>query len=108
MGGRCDVDKTATDWTFATLFHHVDERLNALNAKIDERDRLYSDLRSADKDAIETAFQAQKEAIAAALASADRAVAKSESANDKRFDGVNEFRSSLSDAASRMMPRTET
>lgn len=46
-------------------------------------------------------------AIAAALNAAERAVAKAEVAADKRFDAVNEFRATLSDQATHLMPRTE-
>lgn len=42
-----------------------------------------------------------------ALAAADKAVTKSEIATEKRFEGVNEFRSTLADQAARLMPREE-
>lgn len=45
--------------------------------------------------------------VAIALAAADRAVVKAEAAAEKRFEGVNEFRATLSDQAARLMPREE-
>lgn len=42
-----------------------------------------------------------------ALAAADKAVTKAEIATEKRFEGVNEFRSTLADQAARLMPREE-
>lgn len=52
-------------------------------------------------------IQAAKEALAANMASQEKAVTKAEMATEKRFEGVNEFRAQLSDQASRFMPRTE-
>jgi hypothetical protein len=43
-----------------------------------------------------------------ALAAADKAVTKAEIATEKRFEGVNEFRSTLADQAARLMPREES
>lgn len=42
-----------------------------------------------------------------ALTAADKAVNKAETATEKRFEGVNEFRQTLADQASRLMPREE-
>lgn len=64
-------------------------------------------LRQADQDAVRTAFSAQKGAVDAALAAADRAVLKAEVAADKRFDGVNEFRGTLADQQRTLIPRAE-
>lgn len=47
----------------------------------------------------EQRFQANKEAINAALLAAEKAVAKAEAAAEKRFEGVNEFRAQLADQA---------
>jgi len=59
------------------------------------------------REYVDIRFDAQEKAVQSALASADRAVAKAESASDKRFDGVNEFRSSLNDQTRTLMPRAE-
>jgi hypothetical protein len=60
------------------------------------------------REYIDVRFEAQEKAVQAALASADRAVAKAEMAAERRFDSVNEFRSTLSDQARLLMPRSET
>jgi hypothetical protein len=52
-------------------------------------------------------FQDLEEKTALALSSADKAVIKAETATEKRFEGVNEFRQTLSDQASTFMPREE-
>ena len=52
-------------------------------------------------------FEAQEKAVAAALAAAKEAVAKAEGAAEKRFDSVNEFRSTLKDQQSTLITRNE-
>jgi hypothetical protein len=52
-------------------------------------------------------FENVTQATQAALASSDRAVAKAESASEKRFDAVNEFRATLADQQRTLMPRSE-
>ena len=76
-------------WTFKTLLAHI-------RALMSEADRRY-----------EQRFEAQEKAVGAALAAADRAVVKAELAADKRFDGVNEFRQTLSDQNATFITRTE-
>jgi flagellar biogenesis protein FliO len=52
-------------------------------------------------------FQGQLDAVMAALAAAKEAVNKAETANEKRFESVNEFRSTLSDQAAQFLTRSE-
>jgi hypothetical protein len=59
------------------------------------------------REYIDMRFTAQDKAVAAALASAERAVAKSDLATEKRFESVNEFRATLADSARLLMPRLE-
>jgi len=59
------------------------------------------------REYVDTRFEAQKEAVTAALTAADRAVNKAELASEKRFDSVNEFRAALNDSARLLMPRAE-
>jgi TolA-binding protein len=56
---------------------------------------------------VDERFLAQEKAVAAALAAAKEAVAKAEAASEKRFEGVNEFRGTLSDQQRTLMPRAE-
>jgi hypothetical protein len=56
---------------------------------------------------MQTAFTAADRAVQAALDAAKEAVIKAETATEKRFEGVNEFRQQLADQAATFMPRTE-
>src|SRR5580765_8491755 len=48
-----------------------------------------------------------KDNIAVALAASEKAIGKAELASERRFEGVNEFRATLSDQASTFLPRAE-
>src|SRR6185369_5329462 len=96
-------------WTVDTLHAF-------LHAVINERDVRYEQRFQAQQNALQERFEAQQKsihdllmaaekAVAIAMASADRAVLKAEAAAEKRFEGVNEFRATLSDQAVRLMPR---
>src|ERR1035437_6650504 len=70
--------------------------------------KAYFDMRLTERDQwINAKFIDQKEAVDAALASADRAVQKAETTSETRFAGINEFRSTLSDQQKMLMTRTE-
>jgi hypothetical protein len=56
---------------------------------------------------VDDRFMSQEKAVAAALAAAKEAVAKAETATEKRFESVNEFRGALNDSSRLLMPRTE-
>jgi uncharacterized membrane protein len=72
---------------------HLKEHLTALMAAQDK--------------AVLTALAAQEKAVAAALAAAKEAVNKAEVSVDERLKSMNEFRATLSDQATRLMPREE-
>lgn len=74
----------------------LEAKLNALRELVDERDHRYEDR-----------FTAMDEKTGLALTSSKEAVAKAETATEKRFDSVNEFRKTLADQASGFMPRQE-
>ena len=57
--------------------------------------------------AVQAALSAARTAVDAALSAAKEAVAKAEAASEKRFEGVNEFRATLSDQQRTLMPRSE-
>lgn len=63
---------------------------------MDERDRLYSERHNS-----------LEKAVGLALNTSDKAVAKAETAIEKRLDGVNEFRATLADQQRLLMPRAE-
>lgn len=73
-----ETEKQVSGWTVDTLKEHVDSMM----AEKDKRD--------------EQRFIAQKEAIG-----------KVETATEKRFESVNEFRAQLSDQTRTLLPRTE-
>ena len=60
------------------------------------------------KDAAAARADAQDKAVTAALTTTQAAIMKAEAANEKRFESVNEFRSSLGDQARTLMPRAES
>jgi hypothetical protein len=68
-----------SEWTVDTLKAHIDSQIKALS------------------DIVALAFQA-----------GEKAILKAEAAADKRADGQNEFRQTLSDQAATLMPRAET
>lgn len=73
-----ETEKEISGWTTDTLKGYVDQR-----------------------------FRDQEKAVDAALAAAEKAVATANSANDKRFESVNEFRGQLGDQVTTFMPRKE-
>ncbi len=79
----------------------------AINAMFEEKDLRYQQRFVAAELAVKDALVAQKEAVAAALAAADRGVTKAEVAAEKRFESVNEFRNTLKDQQAELMPRAE-
>ncbi len=84
-----DSHRITDGWTIDTALDHV-------LAIVQQKDATYS-----------MHFEAIEKATAAALSAADRAVLKAEAAAEKRFEGVNEFRNTLSDQQRNLMPRAE-
>jgi len=78
-----------SEWTVDTLREHV-------FAMFGEKDR-----------AVQAALASQKELATMALENSNRAVAKAETATERRFEGVNEFRETLADQQRTLMPRAE-
>lgn len=81
--------------------------VNQLLAIIAERDRQYSQRFDAQEKSTIVALAAAKEAVQAALIAAKEAVQKAETASEKRFDSVNEFRNTLKDQQLLLMTRSE-
>lgn len=59
------------------------------------------------KEYVEKRFDASDKAISAALAAAEKAVIKAETAADKRFESVNEFRAALEDQQENLLTKNE-
>ena len=81
-------------WTLGTLYKHLNERLDQMEARAIERDSMNKER-----------FAAAKERVEMALVSSEKAITKAEAASDKRFDSVNEFRKTLSDIVATFIPR---
>lgn len=60
------------------------------------------------REYIDTRFDAQREAVQAALTSAKEAVAKAEAATERRFENSNEWRNTVETLQRTYMPRTES
>jgi hypothetical protein len=94
------VDMAKSGWTIETLREHFDTRL----AEKDLRDQQRFEGQGV---ALAAARAADRELVAAALTAADRAVQKAETAADRRAEGQNEFRATLSDQAARLATKDE-
>jgi len=94
VGGRDE------DTSGPPLRDYLETRLNLLTVAI-EKQQIATDLRYQQR------FDAAEKAVQAALSAADRAVSKAELASEKRFEGVNEFRNTLSDQQRTLIPRQE-
>lgn len=89
------------------VFALISKRLDDVDRLASERDLRYDQRFKAQTEGVSTALTAAEKAVAAALQAADRAVLKAEGSAEKRFESVNEFRSSLNDMVSRLIPREE-
>ncbi len=74
----------------------LESNLAALRQVLDERDERYKQRASS-----------QDKAVSSALETSEKAIIKAESATERRFEGVNEFRQTLADQAATLMPRAE-
>jgi hypothetical protein len=81
--------------------------LDHIKALLAEMDLRYQQRFDAQTRALDAALLAAEKAVQTALATADRAVIKAETATEKRFDAVNEFRAAYNDVISQQMPRAE-
>jgi hypothetical protein len=80
------------------------EHFEALLAEKNNRDQQRFD---AQGQALTAALLAQEKAVQTAMVAAEKAVAKAETANEKRFESVNEFRKTLSDQTASFPSRVE-
>jgi dsDNA-binding SOS-regulon protein len=98
-----------------TLIHTLDRRFDtlhqdlkdALAQRFADTDLRYQQRFDAQKEALGAALAAQKEAVSAALIAAEKAVEKANAAGEKRFDSVNEFRAQQGDIVRTFIPRAE-
>lgn len=76
-------------WTIETAHQHLLDLIHANDRRYEQR------------------FLDSKEAVQAALIAADRATSKAEESQEKRNEGMNEFRGQLKDQAGTFITRTE-
>ena len=96
-----ETEDQVSGWTTDTLHAHLNGRIADQRAYFEARLAALTGL-------LDERHHAQSQAVAAALLSAEKAVGKAETAAEKRFDAVNEFRAQLADQASTFMPRSES
>lgn len=82
-------------------------KIEAQSDALAAADKRYEQRFVAQEGAVASALMSQEKAVGAALIAADRAVSKVETANEKRFEAVNEFRAQLADQAAGFIPRNE-
>lgn len=82
-------DAECKGWTLGTLFTHFSELIRSNDLRYNQR------------------FIDSKDAVQAALAAADKATGKAEEAQEKRNEGMNEFRGQLKDQSAGFVTRTE-
>lgn len=81
--------------------------LDHVVALLAEMDLRYQQRFDAQGQALTAALLSAEKAVQTALTAAEKAVAKAETATEKRFEGVNEFRQALSDQTSTFPSRAE-
>ncbi len=100
-----------SEFAFQMLQHRIATEIAAVREVVDIRFNdtatMYQQRFDAQQKAIADALVAAEKAVTTALLSADRAVVKAETAAEKRFESVNEFRSTLADQAATLIPRAE-
>lgn len=134
MQRQLDVDRAHADDALRGVkelmlskLHDVRQSLNDHQARGEvlaterhgEMDRRYEQRFTAQQAAVAVALarvdkefhehiQSARDETQAALLAADKAIAKSEASTLKQFEGVNEFRATLTDQAASFMPRKES
>ncbi len=121
--------KSSEEWTIASLRVSLEERIEAVDRRLDERieaaDIAVVIARKAQQDQhtlfieemkqriddrdgfLERLATEREHQVTVSFAAAKEAVNKAEMATEKRFEGVNEFRSQLADQARTFIPRNE-
>ena len=93
---------------FDDMRREVDQRFDStIHMRValqEEMDRRFTDLSSQ----LDRRFTDSERAVQAALAAAKEAVLKAETASERRFEAVNEFRAQLNDQAHAFLTRTES
>jgi len=102
-----ETEEKQSAWTTDTLREYLLSKIQAVEEKLKDHKVLLDERYKTQSESLSTAFLAADKAVQAALTSAEKAVAKAEGSADKRFDGVNEFRRTLSDQAKEFAERSK-
>ncbi len=103
MSDTDDVARQRAD----LLQEEIDRRFGAGQLQLDQRIEGQRELMAAHIQRLDQRMADADKAIQAALVSAEKAVTKAETASEKRFEGINEFRAVLSDQQRTLLPRVE-
>lgn len=102
-----ETNVPVNQWTTGTLKIYHDDKISAVQAVAEaEVNRIDSDIKKLNI-LLDERSVAQEKAVNAALKATQEAINKSDTATEKRFEGVNEFRRTLSDQTSTFIPRAE-
>jgi hypothetical protein len=85
----------------------IKEGMDKLEIRADERNKRYEDRFKANETAVAAALAAQKEAVAVAFLTSERAILKAETAQTAYNERSNEFRQALDDQTKLQLSRTE-
>lgn len=106
-----ETREDVSGWTVDTLNAAMSLRIFKLEQLLLERfetqQRMVDVAFQTHHQATASSIAATDKAVAAALLSAEKAVSKAENANEKRFEGVNEFRAQLNDQQRNFITRVE-
>jgi hypothetical protein len=111
-GYRDEHPQLPSHWTLDTLYVHLSRVIADQARRMDDHtvavERTASAAVESSERALQAALVATERALQAALVSSEKAIAKSDIATEKRFESVNEFRATLSDASANFMTRSES
>lgn len=110
LGGLNAQAKAAQDQLDRRLDHfqlQVDQRFDSNRETLAALKEMLNERYATQTKALDAAFKAAEQAVAVALANAEKATVKAEMAADKRFESVNEFRAVLTDQTRTFIARSE-
>lgn len=106
-----ETKDVVSGWTTDTLHVHLQRQISDMLRMLDERYatqvKAVDAAFAAQQAVLTSSLQAAERAVAVALLAAEKATLKAETAADKRFEAVNEFRSTLQDQQATFITRTE-
>lgn len=80
---------------------------DSVHVQAEDHRRMLDERYATQTKALDAAFKAAEQAVAVALSNAEKATVKAETAAERRFESVNEFRRTLSDQTATFIPRVE-